>query len=63
MITDGEGNYAIERIYSDPDFAKNRAKRFEKKGSHKVSIEAKRNGHMHIVTAWFDDYDKAIEAA
>ncbi|NIP44086.1 MAG: hypothetical protein GWO28_15580 [candidate division Zixibacteria bacterium] len=59
--TNENGHYALERVYSDPSAAHERATKFKNNGSYRVVIEPERG--RFVVTAWFKSYEEALKGA
>ncbi len=72
MLADDRGHVAIERCYSDPSAAHERALKFQAAGAYRVTIEppeldtyphAPLPAGCHLVTAWFHSAVSALAAA
>jgi len=61
MVSNDLGHYAIERVYSDPSAAHERANKFKSDGAFRVVIEPERG--RFVLTAWFMNREMALAAA
>lgn len=60
MLTNEQGHCAIERVYSDPSAAYDRAAIFKARGAYRVVVEP--DSGRHVLTAWFYNRETALRA-